>query len=215
VRGPDAIRDRFHQLQLGARDEVLSFVRAPVSLVSSAENTAEAMAVERGVTYRALVERAMLDEDPHLLDEVVAALSRGEQVRTLERLPVKLIIVDREVAFLPLIAATQPASSTPGALLVRQSGLLDALVALFEAKWELGIPVVTEGVAPEPGRTAIGDLDVRILSLLLAGLTDHAVATQTQTSLRTVQRRIRHMMDLTGANTRMQLGYQAARMGWT
>jgi sugar-specific transcriptional regulator TrmB len=215
VRGPDAIRDRFHQLQLGARDEVLSFVKAPVSLVSSADNTAERSAVERGVTYRALVERAMLDEDPHLLDEVVDALAHGEQVRTLDHLPVKLIIVDREVAFIPLIGAAQPASDTPGALLVRQSGLLDALVALFETNWERGIPVVAEGRARElPGAAVIDDLDARILSLLLAGLTDLAVATQTQTSLRTVQRRIRHMMDLTGAETRLQLGYHAARMGW-
>jgi sugar-specific transcriptional regulator TrmB len=215
VLGPDAIRDRFHQLQLGAREEVLSFVKAPVSLVSSAENTAERSAVARGVTYRALVERAMLDEDPHLLDEVVDALGRGEQVRTLDELPVKLIIVDREVAFLPLIGASQPASASPGALMVRQSGLLDALVALFEATWARGIPVVAEGGGtPASGPDTIDDLDARIVSLLLAGLSDQAVATQTQTSLRTVQRRIRHLMDLTGTKNRMQLGYHAARMGW-
>ena len=49
---------------------------------------------------------------------------------------------------------------------------------------------------------------------MLAGLTDQAVATQLDLSLRTVQRRLRHLQDLSGARSRMQLGWHAARHDW-
>jgi DNA-binding NarL/FixJ family response regulator len=48
----------------------------------------------------------------------------------------------------------------------------------------------------------------------MTGLTDEAVAAHLGTSLRTVQRRVRHLMDLTGGRTRLQLGFQVARRGW-
>ena len=55
---------------------------------------------------------------------------------------------------------------------------------------------------------------MQIVSLLLTNLTDHAVATHLGTSLRTVQRRVHSLMDLAQVQTRMQLGFQAARLGW-
>jgi DNA-binding NarL/FixJ family response regulator len=58
------------------------------------------------------------------------------------------------------------------------------------------------------------ELDSRILGLLLAGLTDQAVANQLNLSMRTVQRRVRALMDLVSADTRLQLGFHAARRGW-
>ena len=57
-------------------------------------------------------------------------------------------------------------------------------------------------------------IDRQILSLLLAGLTDQAVASQLDLSLRTVQRRLRHLQDLAGVQSRMQLGWYAARHDW-
>jgi DNA-binding NarL/FixJ family response regulator len=45
------------------------------------------------------------------------------------------------------------------------------------------------------------DVDVQLLSLLLAGFTDQAVAKHLETSLRTVQRRVRHLMNVAGGET--------------
>ncbi|WP_416900553.1 hypothetical protein [Micromonospora echinospora] len=50
--------------------------------------------------------------------------------------------------------------------------------------------------------------------MLLAGLTDQVVAAQLGLSLRTLQRRLRYLMDPVGVQTRMQLGWHAARHGW-
>ena len=99
---------------------------------------------------------------------------------------------------------------------MRESGLLDGLSALFEAEWSRGTEIaVSAGAISELTPGAIDDVDAQILSLLLAGLNDQAVAFHLGTSLRTVQRRVRHLMDLARVETRMQLGWQAARLGWT
>jgi DNA-binding NarL/FixJ family response regulator len=58
------------------------------------------------------------------------------------------------------------------------------------------------------------DEDRILLSLFLAGLTDLAIADQLGLSVRTVQRRLRRLMDLAGVSTRMQLGWHASRSGW-
>ena len=64
------------------------------------------------------------------------------------------------------------------------------------------------------GAAGPSPLDRRILTLMLGGLTDQAVAAQLDISLRTVQRRVRQLEDLAGVRTRMQLGWYAARHDW-
>lgn len=54
---------------------------------------------------------------------------------------------------------------------------------------------------------------VRILALVLAGLTDEAAAHRLGVSKRTIQRRVRDLMDLSGARNRMELGHRAALAG--
>ncbi len=75
--------------------------------------------------------------------------------------------------------------------------------------------LVAAGVdRPEGDAGSPTDLDRRVLGLLLAGLTDQVVAAQLGLSLRTLQRRLRYLMDPVGVQTRMQLGWHAARHGW-
>jgi AraC-like DNA-binding protein len=115
---------------------------------------------------------------------------------------------------LPLTATS---GGEPGAVLLHRSGLLAALEALFENVWHQACPlalsplgdgfVELEGDGPT-------ELDRQILACLLSGLTDQAVATQLDLSLRTLQRRLRHLMDLARVETRMHLGGHAATKGW-
>ena len=55
--------------------------------------------------------------------------------------------------------------------------------------------------------------DRTILALLAAGAPDATIARQTGVSQRTVERRVRALMDQLGAGTRFQAGVQAARRG--
>ena len=60
----------------------------------------------------------------------------------------------------------------------------------------------------------LDDVDLRVLQLLLSGLTDQAVGSQLGLSVRTVQRRVATLMGACGVHTRIQLGLQAERRGW-
>ncbi|RDG35048.1 helix-turn-helix transcriptional regulator, partial [Streptomyces corynorhini] len=70
-------------------------------------------------------------------------------------------------------------------------------------------PTVAEERPPGPDAT-----DLEILSLLLAGMTDARVAKQLDLGLRTVQRRVRGLMELSGVTTRLQLGWHAYEKDW-
>ena len=72
----------------------------------------------------------------------------------------------------------------------------------------------TDGMVESTPGDGLPELDTRILGLLLAGLTDQAVANHLGLSMRTVQRRVRALMDQVAAETRLQLGFQASRRGW-
>ena len=50
--------------------------------------------------------------------------------------------------------------------------------------------------------------------MLIAGLSDQAVAAQLDLSLRSLQRRLRHLIDVAGVRSRMQLGWYASQQGW-
>ncbi|MGC9541368.1 helix-turn-helix transcriptional regulator [Streptomyces sp. UG1] len=210
VIGAAAVSQRFLQLQLGASDEVCALVTGTPVAVTGTENEAEEQAAGRGVRYRVVLERSVLDQ-PHGITELSAALGREEQIRVVDRVPTKLVIADRTLALVPLISH----SAEPAALVVHASGLLELLSGLFESVWRDALPVslgasgVTEQQPDGPDET-----DLEVLSLLLAGLTDASVAKQLDLGLRTVQRRVRRLMELTGVTTRLQLGWHAYERGW-
>lgn len=211
VTGAGAVTHRFLQLQLGATEEVCALVTGKPIAVSGMENDAEAQAAERGVRYRVVIEREVLTL-PSGLMELSAALGREERIRIADRVPTKLVVADRSLAMVPLTGR----GVEPAALVVHASGLLESLMGLFESVWREALPLrlgagaqVTEDETPGPDPT-----DLEILSLLLAGMTDASVAKQLELGLRTVQRRVKGLMELTGVTTRLQLGWHAYEKGW-
>ncbi|AZQ38331.1 helix-turn-helix transcriptional regulator [Streptomyces cyaneochromogenes] len=210
VIGAAAVSQRFLQLQLGASEEVCTLVTGSPVAVTGTENDAEEQAADRGVRYRVVLERSVLDQ-PHGITELSAALGREEQVRVVDRVPTKLVIADRTLALVPLTSHT----AEPAALVVHASGLLELLSGLFESVWREALPIrlgtsgITEQQPDGPDET-----DLEVLSLLLAGLTDASVAKQLDLGLRTVQRRVKRLMELTGVTTRLQLGWHAYDRGW-
>jgi predicted transcriptional regulator len=213
VRGPQAVAQRFAQLQRGAKREVLALVKSTVALVSAEENVDEEVALGRGVTYQVVLERAAFDK-PGFFGMVEESVNAGELVRVADTVPLRLVVADRELALLPLLTSGDDDLGA-GALLVHPSGLLDALVSLFDFVWTQANPIVaTDSGAREVAADQIDEVDSRVLALLLAGLTDQAIGGQLGLSLRTVQRRVHQLMDRAGVATRFQLGHEAARRRW-
>ncbi|MFD5296754.1 hypothetical protein ACFWJU_16260 [Streptomyces mutabilis] len=223
LTGAAAIRRRLVAMQRDARYEVRSLVPAmdsPVVISHSDNVEIELEAVRRGVTLRSVVARAWL-EDPEAARSLAELVTQGERIAVVDALPVKLVIADHDVALLPLDPERDEVDE-PVALVVHRSGLLTALAALFEqyfAKgWQLNGgpgPQPDHGCAePAEPRTVLDPLDRQIVALLHVGLTDAAIARQLRIGHRTVQRRLRALMEEAGAATRFQLGWHTAVSGW-
>ena len=210
VTGAAAVSQRFLQIQLGATKEVCALVTGTPVAVTGMENDAEEQAAARGVRYRVVLERAVLDQ-PDGVTELAAALGRDEQVRVVDAVPTKLVVADGSLALVPLTVR----SAEPAALVVHASGLLELLSGLFESVWRQALPLrLGERGVTEEDPDGPDAADLEILSLLLAGLTDASVAKQLDVGLRTVQRRVARLMELTGVTTRLQLGWHAHERGW-
>ncbi|RSS84412.1 helix-turn-helix domain-containing protein [Streptomyces sp. WAC06614] len=210
VTGASAVAHRFHQLQLGAVEEVCALVTGRPQVVPGPDNDAEDRAAQRGVAYRVVIEREVLTE-PAGLAEAHAALGRGERLRVVAQVPTKLVIADRSLAMVPLTAR----GAEPAALVVHASGLLESLRGLFEAVWREALPLrLGPAGTVEDAPLAPDATDLEILSLLLAGMTDASVAKHLELGLRTVQRRVKGLMELCGVTTRLQLGWHAYERGW-
>ncbi|WP_216852937.1 helix-turn-helix domain-containing protein [Phytoactinopolyspora halotolerans] len=232
LNGPEELGRWFVRLQHQVRDEMLALDRPPYAL--AAANPVEPLTLDAGVRWRAIYAPESL-EIPGALQEIESLGARGEQSRVLAGLPMKLAIADRRIALLPLHLDVAHAQ----AAVIRESTLLDALVALFEFYWKRAVPIGDSG-GDRSGRSDSGDgrpgdgrpsdggpgdggpgdgdegtADDRELARLLAsGLTDSAIARQLGLSTRTMRRRTRRLFDELAASNRFQAGVQAARRGW-
>ncbi|MGH8794008.1 MAG: helix-turn-helix domain-containing protein [Stackebrandtia sp.] len=209
VRGAEAIRSRLGQMRHRAREQIRTCVCPPLATQDSGFEIRQE-ARERGVRFRTLYEKALLD-DPAAMKLVRLAVSRGTHARFASTLPLKLLIVDVESACIVEM-------SDPGVALVTEHPALVTMAgALFEQVWPTAVPAPLngDGDAAMAVESGLSNPDDRLLlSLLLAGLTDQAIAMRLGIGLRTVQRRVRDLMNAAEVDTRIQLGWQASRRGW-
>lgn len=223
VTGRDAIAEVWLSMLAGARREVSVLDKAP--FVQDDTVGPELEVLERGVLCRAVYERSALLLPGHL-EQVRMLIAAGEEAVVVTELPFKLAVVDRRWALLPVASGAE----LDGALIVRPSPMLDALVQTFEAQWARAMPIpatagrgdprdqtgaVSDGSTPTGGRSPDGQRlgALELLTLLTAGMTDDAIARQLQVSARTVQRRVSELMEELGARNRFQAGVQAVRRG--
>ena len=206
-----AVRHRFAQIQDAAQREVLSIVPPNLTVVPHRDNAAGNAGIKRGVRYRALLDRRALLQ-PGMIQDVIGSIDCGQEIRIVDRVPLKLVIVDGERAMLPLHSHID----SPASVLVQFSGLVQALIALFETMWQRAYPLLPNGSGDEltEVRPELDEVDTQVLSLLLTGMTEEAIAHQFGISRRTVQRRIANLMAKAGVETRIELGWHAARNAW-
>ncbi|CAM3128758.1 helix-turn-helix domain-containing protein [Stackebrandtia soli] len=208
VTGATAILSRINQLYDSARAEIRMFIRPP--LMEEDEPGGGDGPAPRKVRRRSLYEKSLLD-DPAAMTMIRNCASEGVQVRFAATLPLKLMIIDQSV-----VVIMDPVDME-SALISEHPTILTLATGMFEMMWPTAIPAPlgTEFDRALPSEPGLSDPDDRLLlSLLLSGLTDQAIAARLGIGLRTVQRRVRDLMDAAEVDTRIQLGWQASRRGW-
>ncbi|MFF7339857.1 sigma factor-like helix-turn-helix DNA-binding protein [Streptomyces sp. NPDC008163] len=211
VDGAAAQARRILELETGARHTFQAFLTglnritpvprtlapSPDAAAGDGEAGAPPLSAPPGVTYQLLVDRDFLAE-PAAVAALEERVRRGEQIRVVDSPLMKLAVADGETAMVQF--------GPERAVLMRQP-LTTLVTELFATAWRHSRPYLREVAELSPE-------DRQILQLMLSGLTDAATAKQLGTSPRTVQRRLRALMDLASVTSRLQLGWYAMRNNW-
>ncbi|QDP98366.1 hypothetical protein FOE78_22870 [Microlunatus elymi] len=205
--GREEVQSALNEIAGRARFEICGFDKPPYVTTRAPtrewleSNSAEFQALLRGVRIRSIYHPGF---DENRLAEMALFHEVGERARTGD-VPMKLVVVDAVVAFTPAPASYAPDQETR-ATLVHHPIMVEALQSLFEAVWHRSLPIDTtsSGVAADPRR----DL---LVSLLMSGATDVAIANQLGVTERSVRRWIASLMDDLEVQTRLQLGAALAR----
>lgn len=215
LRGVEAISHRIVNLHRTATRRVWWAIDAsPVALGLLEEAVANPgrLAVRDGVERRLVLDTSLLASEA-ALEHVQRSRAAGQAVGVANGLPFSAVLSDSSAAVVDL-GAFDPEGE--GSFEVRLVPPVRAVTRLLEVVWGLSTPYrpgLREALLAED-RLPLGERDQRILALLTTGASDQVIARQTGVSVRTVERRVRYLMDHLGAATRFQAGVQAARRGW-
>ncbi|MEU1808559.1 helix-turn-helix transcriptional regulator [Micromonospora sp. WMMD1076] len=206
--GIDAVRERLAELAHSARAECLSFTtgRGQSADTLEAEGPLNQFALQRDVRIRNVYQDSFRN-DPTTLAHARRMASLGAESRTAPTLPMRLVIVDRETAFVPI----DPDDARRGALELRSPGVVAGLVALFEQIWRTATPFAEQTAPDDQGLTPH---ERELIRLLAAGHTDESAARKLAMSVRSVQRTMTSLTERLKAASRFQAGVHASQRGW-
>jgi DNA-binding CsgD family transcriptional regulator len=170
------------------------------SVEAITSESSEWQALERGAKLRCIYHPGF---DAERLKELTLFAAKGEDSRTAP-VPMKLILVDAQIAMIPSMRSYLPGHELIMSV-VRHPTLVEALQWLFEAVWDTAVPIAAAGPSDHDPRRQM------LVSLLMAGSTDSAIASSLGINVRSVRRWISDLMDQLGVTTRLQLGAALVR----
>ncbi|MEU6373705.1 helix-turn-helix transcriptional regulator [Streptomyces sp. NPDC046909] len=205
--GVEAVRAKLTELTAEARTETVSFNPGgpqPAAQFRASEPIT-LPALDRGVSVKG-VYLDSIRNDTVSTDHARWLTERGGELRTVPALPMRMVVIDRELALVPI----DPADSSLGAVLLREPGAVAAFCALFDAVWATAAPF---GEPPRRSLDDPGSQPRELLRLLAQGYTDEAAARRLGISLRSERRLISELMEKLDAQSRFQLGQRAVEHG--
>lgn len=214
VTGLDAIRAKLEQLAYSTWRQVMSFVpdgpQTPDNLEAS--RPLDEMLLRRGVQMHSVYLESVRN-DPLSKQYVKWLLEQGGEVRLTAVLPLRMLILDRQIAVVPL----DPQHSEVGVAVVTGSGPVLAMSALFDAIWESAKPYGDVHTARHDEQLAGHQLtqqQLAVIRLLAEGDTDTAISRKLGISLRTSGRLVSEVMTVLNAKSRFQAGVRTGELGW-
>jgi DNA-binding CsgD family transcriptional regulator len=173
--------------------------RRSVSMPSAIDTDVKLM--RRGVVRRTIYQPSARYHAP--TRQYVEVMTReGGHVRTLGEPFVRLIIIDRSLAVIPV------SEDTGKAAFIRDEAVVGYLISVFEGMWERAIPFVGDRDVPPQ---VVTRLRRNIVRLMLEGVGHRAIARGLGLSERTLARHIAEMREEFEVETQFQLGWKMAQ----
>jgi DNA-binding CsgD family transcriptional regulator len=213
VEGVAATSGRLRDLLSSAEQDVVRLDLPPRVVDIDEGDSIVTNVLGRGVQMRSLYPTDVLN-DPDMLACIAAMTSAGAYARFLPTLPLKLFLVDRRTAMVPLTGSEDV--NRFRVMVIQRSAITDALYALFELLWRQA----TNGPTSNGARLRLGggpgltDEEQSLLRYLVSGMKDEAIARYLGCSRRTLRRRVDMLLDTLNATSRFQAGALAAQRGW-
>ncbi|MFG2498498.1 LuxR C-terminal-related transcriptional regulator [Streptomyces sp. NPDC048441] len=177
-------------------------VRPPESLAEALPRD-QAM-LDKGCRSRALYQHTTRHSLPALAH--YERLRGDVEVRTLDEVTERLIVLDRSVAFIP---ANEDRTL---ALELRHPALVEHLATTFDRLWRLATPMWPQ-TASQPAENGITTRQRAIAAFLTEGLNDTEIATRLGMNVRTARVHIAKLSSHLGSHSRTQLGYLIGQSG--
>jgi DNA-binding CsgD family transcriptional regulator len=208
LRGRENASRRIEELGAKARENFWGLVPAHVDeIVAPPEESPDIPLIERGIRLRTIYLQSMTVSKAGL--EFAAFIHKlGGEVRATPTLPMRLLIVDQEIAVMPL----NPEVQSAGAVIHRSPGVVAVAIALFDSYWSRATELFAPG--DRDNKTPLTPHEAEVLRLLAGGAKDEQVARLLGISLRTARRITANLSDRLDATSRFELGVAAAKRGW-
>lgn len=211
----DDVNTAMAELFAGARRRVFSMrTRSPrvLSMMKSDPSRHGVPVLNRSretLSLRVTFDTVLLEED-HGLPEAISRRLRLDDIRFAANVPFTATASDSGVTVMDL------QDQTAGSVGVRitHPDVSAAIRQVIDNTWAYGVKWAGPGGTNPDRPTLLDPRDREILALMVSGAADAVIARQVGISQRTVERRVRRLLELLGAGTRFQAGVQAARRGW-
>jgi hypothetical protein len=162
--------------------------------------------LKRGVSMRTLYQRTAR-ASPATQNYVRRVIEAGAQIRVTTGPFERLLIFDREVAFVP---QERHGEQAPGAAVVTDPTVVGFLCRVFENYWQWSEPYSYDF---HDGSPTLDAPRTAIVRLMAAGLKDDVIARQLGMATRTCRRYMAEILNDLGASSRFEAGVKAVQLG--
>ncbi|MFJ9099392.1 LuxR C-terminal-related transcriptional regulator [Streptomyces sp. NPDC102405] len=208
LSGLDRIGEAIQLTLSGTSGEMLT-IQPHTHHIPAADIFAEALVRDQALLDRGGRIRTLYQHTQRHAPSILARYERlhGDvEARTLDEVTQRLIVVDREIAFIP---ANQDRTL---ALEIRHPAIVGFLATAFDRLWRLATPMYPRAVPP-PSPDGITPRQRAIAGLLVEGHTDAVIADRLGMNIRTARVHIAKLAATLGSESRAQLGYLIAESG--
>jgi DNA-binding CsgD family transcriptional regulator/sugar-specific transcriptional regulator TrmB len=208
LTGQLAIRRRLREIAASCEWEACSFMPGGAEFAESlpANRFVDSEAIDRGVRLRTIYLDSIRNH-PSAIQYAHWLSELGSEVRTAPSLPLRMFIVDRRIAVVPVNADDNDES----AVVVSIGSVASALYTLFESVWRNSTPL---GLPRPRDADGLTDQGREALKLLGKGCTDEVIARRLGVSVRTARRVASDLLARLDARSRFQAGARAVARGW-